>query len=67
MIFLFFGHVILNDDVFFKVFKDKEIERPLIASCLTGMTATTAAFAAYLVGFKETSVYYVKFFVKFNI
>lgn len=41
-----------------KMFKDKEIERPLIASCLTGMTATTAAFAAYLVGFKETSVYY---------
>lgn len=39
--------------------KDIDISKPLIASCMTGMTATSLALATYLTGLKDTSVYYV--------
>ncbi len=40
------------------MFKENDIDKPIIASCMTGMTATSLAFAAYLVGLKNASVYY---------
>lgn len=46
------------------VFEENEIDlkKPLIASCLTGMTACSLAFAANLLGKKNVPVYYVCFF-----
>jgi 3-mercaptopyruvate sulfurtransferase SseA len=46
------------------VIKDKNINltKPLTVHCLTGMTATSLALALYLLGYKETAVYYVNIF-----
>ena len=35
------------------------MNKPLIASCLTGMTACSLAFAANLIGLNKVSVYAV--------
>jgi hypothetical protein len=57
----------LWEKFFFKVFRENDVDmnKPLIASCLTGMTACSLAFAADQIGLKNVSVYAViiKFFL----
>jgi thiosulfate/3-mercaptopyruvate sulfurtransferase len=57
----------LWENFFFKVFRENDVDmnKPLIASCLTGMTACSLAFAADQIGLKNVSVYAViiKFFL----
>ncbi len=47
--------------ILFKVFKKSGVDmnKPIVASCMTGMTASSLAFVADLLGLKEVSVYAV--------
>ena len=48
-----------------QVFKEKNIDlsKNLVASCQTGMTATSLAFALEIIGIKDVPVYYVSLLV----
>ncbi len=39
--------------------EDVDLSKPLIASCMTGMTATALAFALNIIGVKNVPIYYV--------
>jgi 3-mercaptopyruvate sulfurtransferase SseA len=38
---------------------DVDVSKPIVASCMTGMTACTAAYAAHSLGNEHAAVYYV--------
>ena len=44
-----------------KVFQRQNVEmtKPIVASCMTGMTASSLALAANVIGLKDVSVYAV--------
>ena len=58
IIFLFYFN-----NFFKKVFEENNVDfsKPMVASCLTGMTACSLALAAHLMGNSSVPVYYVSF------
>jgi len=43
--------------------KGIDLSKPTVTSCQTGMTATSLALAAHLIGMNNVSVYYVNWYL----